>query len=384
MNSKKINEFKNHFLLPLLSNRVRRTYRGGAGIDRLQSGGAVYGRYQEEVQDGDKPEEWVASLVCAKNPGMLPVEHEGLSRCATNEQPLLADLVRSAPEFYLGKEWYSVHGLDLGFLLKILDSSMRLHVQAHPTAAFARKYLGSPYGKFECYYILSIREGNEGYIRLGFQHPPSRTEWRRIIMEQDIAAMDACFEKIPVTPGSVWYIPGGIPHAIGENILMLEIMEPSDMVVRCEFEREGIIVPPEARFMGRDIDFCLDVFDYTERSIKDVMQKYRLSPKNLNGSGNGALFEEIAGPPIAPFIIRRLSLDPGAAIPLDNTACCVAVTTKGSAVIKSNGETVVLCQGQSLFIAAAAEQLNIQTTERTELCFVQAVYDLKNTPLPGC
>ena len=32
---------------------------------------------------------------------------------------------------------------------------------------------------------------------------------------------------------------------------MLEIMEPSDLVVRCEFEREGIVVPEDGRFMGQ-------------------------------------------------------------------------------------------------------------------------------------
>ena len=74
--------------------------------------------------------------------------------------------------------------------------------------------------------------------------------------KQDKARMDGCFEKIPVQVGEVWYIPGGMPHAIGEGITMLEIMEPSDLVVRCEFEREGIVVPEDGRFMGRGWTFA--------------------------------------------------------------------------------------------------------------------------------
>jgi len=35
------------------------------------------------------------------------------------------------------------------------------------------------------------------------------------------------------------FIPGGILHAIGEGIFMVEIMEPSDLAVRFEFERAG-------------------------------------------------------------------------------------------------------------------------------------------------
>jgi mannose-6-phosphate isomerase len=355
------------FLIPLLPNRVRRNYKGGAYIDRLRWRKTENGSFQ----DNDKPEEWIGSLVSAVNPGMAPVENEGLSRCASAGEPLLADVLKSAPEFYLGSGRYRERGIDPGFLLKILDSSMRLHVQAHPTAAFAQKYLGSPYGKFECYYILSVRDETEGYIRLGFQHLPARDEWRRVNAEQDIPAMDACFEKLPVFPGEVWYIPGAVAHAIGENILMLEIMEPSDLVVRCEFEREGIVVPPEARFMGRDLDFCLDIFDYTEQPPAEITKKYRLAPQCLPESCKSVLFEILAAPPAAPFTVRRLSLEGGAGISIANKACGTAVVTRGSAVIKAGEMTVSLARGGSLFIAAAAESLDISTEEKTEICFVQ-------------
>ena len=28
-----------------------------------------------------------------------------------------------------------------------------------------------------------------------------------------------------VKPGEIWYVPGGMPHALGENLTLLEIME---------------------------------------------------------------------------------------------------------------------------------------------------------------
>ena len=356
----------------MLPNRVRRNYLGGAVIDRLQAetAGRVF-------DDGDKPEEWVASLVSARNPGLPHVENEGLSRCAINGQPLLKDLLQAAPDFYLGKKRQG--GVSaLGFLLKILDSSMRLHVQAHPTAEFARQYMNSPYGKFECYYVLSVREGTEGYLRLGFQYPPSKKEWRRIIEEQDIPAMDACFENIPVKAGDVWYIPGGMPHAIGENILMLEIMEPSDLVVRCEFEREGIVVPPQARYMGRDLDFCLDIFDYTQQPASYVMEKYKLCPKPIDKS-EGVLFEELIAPPVAPFCVRKITLEADAKGIFETGGFCnVATVTRGKVVVKTGGETAALRQGQSLFIAAAAESLEIYSEEPSELCFVNKGLEAEN------
>lgn len=350
-------------LLELLPNRVRRNYRGGAEIEKLQG--------KDGGRDSERPEEWVASLVAAKNPGLPPLENEGFSRCRLEGEPLLVDVIKADPVFYLGASYEQAGGIDLGFLLKILDSSMRLHVQAHPTAEFAQKHLGSRYGKLECYYILSVREGTKPYIRLGFQHLPTRAEWKRIIAEQDMAAMDACFEPVPIAPGEIWYIPGGVPHAIGENVLMLEIMEPSDLVVRCEFEREGILVPPEARFMGKGLDFCLDIFQYTEQSVAEITQKYRLTPKKLAESAAG--YEELAGPPaVKGFSVRRLVLDPGAEISIGGEKPTAVIVTRGKAVIETDGERAAVDKGSSLFIAAAAKSLCIQSAshEETEVCFV--------------
>jgi hypothetical protein len=42
---------------------------------------------------------------------------------------------------------------------------------------------------------------------------------------------------------------------------ILDIMEPTDFVVRIEFERGGCVLPEEARFMNRDIDFALSMFN---------------------------------------------------------------------------------------------------------------------------
>ena len=88
----------------------------------------------------------------------------------------LADLFVAATEFYFGANFRNHIGHSLGFLVKFLDSAMRLPIQAHPTAAFAQKNLGSPWGKLEAYVILAVRPGIDPYIRLGFQRAPSPEE----------------------------------------------------------------------------------------------------------------------------------------------------------------------------------------------------------------
>lgn len=275
-------------VLPLLPNRVRRNYGGGASL-------ALWAEGAEEA-DGDRPEDWLASTTPAINRGMVDIPKEGIGRVidASGNVHYVTDLFDQHGDYYLGEKHLARLGPNLGFLAKILDSSMRLHTQAHPTREFARQHLNSPYGKLECYVILAARPGYPADLRLGFQQAPSRNAWREIIETQDIARMDACFEHIPARPGEVWLVPGGMVHALGAGLLLLEVMEPSDLVVRCEFEREGIVVPPEARFMGRGLEFCLDIFDYTQLSPDAVRARCQMQPTLLREAP--AVREECALP----------------------------------------------------------------------------------------
>ena len=46
-------------------------------------------------------------------------------------------------------------------LVKILDAADDLSVQVHPDDQFAREVEGVPYGKTECWYVVSAEEGAE-------------------------------------------------------------------------------------------------------------------------------------------------------------------------------------------------------------------------------
>ena len=74
-------------------------------------------------------------------------------------------------------------------------------------------------------------------------------------------------------PGDTYIIPGGTPHALGPGVLMVEIQEPSDLVIRFEFERGGYVLPESARFMDRGLDFALTVFDLTPLPPADIEQR---------------------------------------------------------------------------------------------------------------
>lgn len=333
-------------ILKMRPNRVRRNYLGGAGIDKLKN---------KELQlDTNRPEEWIASMVKAKNPGLEEILNEGLSK-VENSEDFLVDIIEKNWDYYIGK---NVQKKPISYLFKILDSSMRLHIQAHPTTEFAKKFMNEPWGKMECYYILSVREGIEPYIYLGFQNAPSKESWKKIVQTQDKDKMMDCFEKIKIKPGEVWYIPGGMPHAIGEGVTMLEIMEPSDLVVRCEFEREGIIVPQQARFMGKDIDFCMEIFDYNEYSVSEIYNKCRIKPQLVSLEEELSFERLIDDKYTQCFVVDKLNLIKDTVIGNDNKFK-TCVITKGSCNIKVHGEIIEMNQGDSYVVAAGCENYEV-------------------------
>jgi mannose-6-phosphate isomerase len=258
-------------ILRILPNRVWRTYSGGKQLD------AIAGR--RAPADGPFPEDWIGSTVRAVNPGRTRPD-EGLASVVFNgKEASLAGLVSADPEYFLGPEHVARFGVNPMLLVKYLDSAVRLPFQVHPTVDFSRRRLNAESGKTEAYYILNTRpEVTEPFIYMGFQRPPDREELRRMIVDQDMAAMERCFDKIIVKSGDVFVVPGGLPHAIGRGILLVEVMEPTDFVARVEFQVAGRTIPESARFMGRDVDFALDMFSFEPLPVPVVQSRWRCTP----------------------------------------------------------------------------------------------------------
>ncbi|NDV63420.1 hypothetical protein G0Q06_13220 [Puniceicoccales bacterium CK1056] len=320
-------------ILTFQPERVWRSYPGGATLDRLQG--------KSNPRDDHWPEDWVGSTTEAVNPVKRP-DGEGLARVVEGDQPRFRDLLARDPVAFLGKDHTGAYGANLPVLVKLLDSAIRLHFQAHPTAEFARRHKLGPSGKAEAYHILAMRpEIKDPYIYIGFQRPPSRAEFKRMIEEQDIAAIEACFDRIPVKVGETYFIPGGRPHAIGPGILMVEVMEPSDLAVRFEFERGGYVLPESARFMQRDLDFCLDVFDYDPLPLEQAIARYRCNPlARREWSGGGHQFSLLEKDRNPRFTLRQSTFTRNAV--WEGAQAFIGIVTSGTGVIDdSQGQRAV-------------------------------------------
>jgi mannose-6-phosphate isomerase len=211
-------------------------YVGGGGIARFRGLPAT---------DPVRPEDWVGSATAR-----FGQRENGLTRLPDGRW--LTDAIAADPDGWLGPEHRARYGLSAGLLVKLLDSANRIGVHLHPSDEFAVKHLDCPFGKTEAWIILDTG-GPDGDVAgqawAGFTRDVSRdelAEWRRT---NDVAAMLANLNQIPVRPGSAVLVPAGVPHGMGAHVLCLELQQPTDFSIGLE----GRIVPGQDQVLASDL-----------------------------------------------------------------------------------------------------------------------------------
>lgn len=339
-------------------NRVWRTYPGGRKLDQMEG--------KESPADSHFPEDWIGSTTRAVNKGREEIV-EGLSSVTVDGERLtLKSLCEKYPQALLGAAHVAKYGATTQFLLKFLDSAIRLHIQCHPTIEFAQEHLDSDSGKTEAYVILATRdEVAEPYIYMGFQRPPTPAAFKRMIEEQDSEAMLDCFDKVPIKAGDVFIVPGGMPHAIGEGVFMIEIMEPTDFAVRIEFERGGYVLPEEARFMNRGIDFALSMFSYESTPIELLKKSFFCNPQPLetqNKSTESVLIDESRTP---CFRVNRIDVQGSYVKSADSFY--IGIVANGEGTIAIDGEAWPVQEGSKFFVPYQTGEVTFESADGMEV-----------------
>ncbi len=344
-------------LFPLPPNRVWRTYTGGQMLDRIEG--------KTDPSDTHFPEDWIGSTTRAINTGREHLE-EGIATIRIGSESIPLNLwVDQNPEAALGPDHLARYGKKAMVLTKFLDASVRLHLQCHPTIEFSKKHLNAESGKTEVYHILAIRPDQPNpYLYLGFQHPPDTTTLRRMIVNQEVEALEACFEKIPVSVGDTFFVPGGLPHAIGEGVLMVEIMEPTDFVVRFEFNRGGYLLPEAARFMGRDVDFGLSMLNASPISKEEVLTRYRVASAATALAPNST--EVLIGPAQTHcFGVKKHRIH--GTYHIESPTFQIDLITSGSGTIRAEGESFPVKTYDRFFVPHALRSYEVEAPEGLEI-----------------
>ena len=286
-----------------------------------------------------RPEDWVGSATARF--GQFPT---GLSSLPDGRR--LADALAADPVAWLGPEHAERFGADPGVLVKLLDAGQRLPVHVHPDRAFARSHLASPYGKSEAWIVLDAAP--EASVRLGFTRDVPREELARWVTDQDVAALLGATNELPVAAGDVLFCPAGAPHAIGPEILLVELQEPTDFSVL--LEQEGFPVAAEDALLRLPMEVALECVDRRGYSPARLAQ--------LRGSSSGSLL-----PAEADEFFRAELLTAG-----DVRGFAVLVVIDGDGSLAGDWGRTPIVRGGTLVLPHAAGPARVEGAVRLVRC----------------
>lgn len=336
-------------------NRVGRVYRGG----KLFS--AFFG---DDSTDGHFPEEWMASAVQSEK-CCAPGETQGLSM-VLGEPVSFRELIAMHRESMIGsRERFAV-------LTKVLDSAVRLPVQAHPDKAFSRKYFGSNFGKTEMWLVLDTRENAKVYF--GFREGVTKEDFVAAIekSEQDAGAMPALLEEIPVKPGDVFLIPARTIHAIGAGCLILEAQEPTDFTIEPEAWCDDYHLSETERFMGLDRETAISCFDFT--ATPEQVRRISRPEAAVLHREPGCLIESLVSDAHTDcFFMNRYTLSAACSggVVLERAPAVFLVTRGSGELVGPDGYTKPIRKGDYFFLPyCAAGNVTVRTKTEVQLAEV--------------
>ena len=301
-------------LFPLPANQPETFYRGAGRIAAFRNGSGL----------PDRPEDWVGSTTTRF--GLAP---SGLSTLPDGR--VLAEAVAADPGWWLGPG-----RTDTGILVKLLDAGQRLPLHVHPDRSFATAHLASPYGKTEAWVIVSAEP--DSVVHLGFSRDVAADELSAWVAGQRVDEMLAATNRVPVRAGDAVLCPAGVPHAIGQGVLLVEIQEPTDFSVLLEYDGFGLDGAADGHLeLGYELALeCVDRSAWSESRVRELWGADRLLPAAAD-----------------PFFTAE-RLRGGATLP---AAFAVVVVVAGTGTLAGEHDTTAVRRGDTIVVPYAAGAL---------------------------
>jgi mannose-6-phosphate isomerase len=277
---------------------------------------------REPGLDPSHAEDWIASTT--PRTGAAPL---GLTRLPDGS--LLADRFADDPLSWFGPQYTARYGARGALLVKLLDAGGRLPLHIHPDRAFARRHLHSDFGKTEAWLVLHADAGAAAH--LGFSRDVGAAELSGWVTRQDSGALLASCNLVPVHSGDVVFCPGGVPHAIGAGMLILEIQEMTDFSIMLEWA--GFPLDPAGLFLGLDPDTALRAVWRQAITGEDLQALQGMCIRSLatGRPGVGDLLPQAAG----NFFAAEQIICDGAEVQVD---------ARYSVLVVNEGEGVLTCE----------------------------------------
>ena len=301
------------------------------------------------------PEDWISSFTEAKN--KVYKKNEGISRVIYEGKERLITEVVGEDDFGVGRR-------ESGVLVKYLDSAERLGIQVHPTPEFSGRYLGTDYGKTECWHILDTDPELGGEIYIGFKEGVTREGWEALFRAQDTEGMLNSLHRFKLQPGDTVLVRAGTPHAIGAGCFLLEVQEPTDYTMRVEkITVSGDALTPFQIHYGIGEEKMLECFTYEGLSREAARERFFLEPRRACSCSGGVVtlvdYED------TPHFALRSAFGEGLKIKLDSFV--TAVVRRGGEV-SFGEERRLVSLGEKYFVPVGCESITLHGAELL-LCY---------------
>ena len=342
--------------LPLAYHPLYRFYEGGSLTRQF--------RGLPDRPDDWWSEDWVGSCTTANN-GDPDGREQGLSSVDLPGIGIvpLKDVVEALPEEMVGTAFAQRWGPITGVLVKLLSPAGPVPLHAHPTREWARRHLGSPFGKTEAWILLDTPgDGTEpAHAGIGFVSGVDRDWFADAVRTRDSRSIRGSLHRTDVHPGEVYVAHAGVPHYLGPRISFIEVQEPSDHIVIPETSGDD----DAGATMGLGWDLALDMIDYTAMEADKTFGRARQQPRELrvsHGSREVRLFQD----DVRQFF-DATALEVSDEIDTDDERFSIAIVVSGAGTIEgdfgsqsvSRGETYALPASVPFRVRAGRERLRI-------------------------
>ena len=191
---------------------------------------------------------------------------------------------------------YGASEKDFPLLVKFIDAADRLSVQVHPDDHYAAE-VEKDRGKTEMWHILEAEAGAE--LIMGLCDGVTREDFAAAVRAGET---ERVLKHIPVHAGETYFIPAGLPHAIGKGILLAEIQQNCDLTYRIwDYDRRGADGKPRELHVKKALDV---VRPFNEAEIDEI--RYEADP---------AADRKTVLAACSRFRVERLSVTDSIAIP---------------------------------------------------------------------
>lgn len=223
---------------------------------------------------------------------------------------------------------------DFPIMLRLVNPREKLSVQVHPTDEYA-KLKGMQCGKLEAWYVMETFENP--YLYYG-THDCTLEEFKQAVVDDTV---EKYLTHYTVKKGDVFLIPCGMVHAMGHDLVMLEIGQNSNTTYR---------IHDYGRGRPLDIEDALNVVNINqEGGLKKPITIQE------NGYERNIYFSN------EKFAWERLDIDSELNTTSDLERFCVYTCVKGNCIIKyANNKREYLKCGESILIPSCLGDYKIQ------------------------